>query len=209
MARVSRKRRMVDTWKAKKWYNILAPKMFDEVRIGETLADSPEKLIGRTIEVTMKDLTGDFTKQHIKLKFQIVEVRGENAYTVFKGQRLSREYLRSQIRRKSTKIEGIQDVVTKDGHKIRVKVIAIGYGRAQTSQERKVRAKLVEMVKQFAEEKTLDEFVLDCVNGKIPAEMYKTANKIYPLKRVDIRKIKYLSPTLPASIEEAVAEAQA
>ncbi len=209
MARAVRKRRMVDTWKTKKWYNILAPKMFEEVKIGETLANSPENLIGRVIEVTMKDITGDFTKQHIKLKFQIVDVRGENAYTVFKGQRLSREYLRSQIRRKNTKVEGILDVVTKDNHKIRVKVIALGYGRAQTSQEKKIRALLVDMVKNFAQEKTLDEFVQDSVNGKIPSEIYRSANKIYPLKRVEIRKIKYLSEVQPAITEEQLAAAQA
>ncbi len=49
MARSVRKRRMVDTWKTKKWYNVLAPKMFEEVKIGETIVSSPEDLIGRTL----------------------------------------------------------------------------------------------------------------------------------------------------------------
>ncbi len=202
MARSVRKRRMVDTWKTKKWYNVLAPKMFEEVKIGETIVSSPEDLIGRTIEVSMKDIAGDFTRQHIKLKFQIVDVRGENAHTIFRGQRLSREYLRSQIRRKNTKVEGIVDVITKDSHKIRVKVIALGYGRAQTSQEKRIRALLMDMVKAFAQDKSLDGFVRDSVNGKIPSEIYRSANKVYPLKRVEIRKIKYISAVKHAVNEE-------
>lgn len=206
MARAVRKRRMVDTWKAKKWYNILAPKMFEESKVGEALASSPESLRGRSVEVSMRDITGDFTKQYIMLKLQVDDVRGTNAYTVFRGQRLTREYLRSQIRRKSTKVEGIADAVTKDGHKIRVKIIALGFGRAQTSKEKRIRELLVNMVKENAKERTLDQFVLDSVSGKIPSAIYRQAKKIYSLKRVEIRKIKYLSPAIPGQEkEEAVA----
>ncbi|WP_456475715.1 30S ribosomal protein S3ae [Candidatus Pyrohabitans sp.] len=192
MARVAVKRRKIDTWKTKKWYNILAPKIFGGVKIGETLASNPEQLIGRVIEATMKDITGDFTKQHIKLRFKITEVRGNNAYTRFEGQRLSREYMRSQIRRKSTRVEGIVDAITKDGHKLRIRVIALAFGRAQTSQECAIRRILVDMVKTAAEEREFDSFVQEVVSGKIAASMYRAASKIYPLKRVEVRKIKVL-----------------
>ncbi|HDR05168.1 MAG TPA: 30S ribosomal protein S3ae, partial [Candidatus Marinimicrobia bacterium] len=37
-------RKIKDKWKAKKWYSILAPEMFEHVRIGETLADESQKL---------------------------------------------------------------------------------------------------------------------------------------------------------------------
>jgi len=192
LARVAVKRRKIDTWKTKKWYDILAPKMFGEVKVGETIASNPEQLIGRVIETTMKDISGDFTKQHIKLRFQIIDVRGNNAYTRFKGQNLSREYMRSQIRRKSTRVEGIVDVSTKDGHKLRIRVIALAFGRAQTSQERAIRRILVDMIRKAAEERDLDTFVQEVVAGKISANMYREASKIYPLKRVEVRKIKVL-----------------
>ncbi|WP_457554413.1 30S ribosomal protein S3ae [Candidatus Pyrohabitans sp.] len=186
------KRRRIDTWKTKRWYDILAPKMFGEVKVGETIASSPEQLIGRVIETTMKEISGDFTKQHIKLRFQIVDVRGSNAYTRFKGQSLSREYMRSQIRRKSTRVEGIVDVTTKDGHRLRIRVIALAFGRAQTSQERAIRRILVDMIREAAESRDLDAFVQEVVAGKISAGMYREASRIYPLKRVEVRKIKVL-----------------
>ncbi|RLG34478.1 30S ribosomal protein S3ae, partial [Methanosarcinales archaeon] len=50
-------KRSRDKWKAKQWYTVLAPKMFGEVKAGETVADEPSKLIGRRIEMTLGDLT--------------------------------------------------------------------------------------------------------------------------------------------------------
>jgi len=41
--------------------------MFGKANIGETVADVPEKLIGRVIEVTLGELTNDLSKQNIKL----------------------------------------------------------------------------------------------------------------------------------------------
>jgi small subunit ribosomal protein S3Ae len=147
----------------------------------------------------MKDLTGDFTKQHIKLRFQIKDVRGKKAYTIFKGQSLSRDYMRSQIRRKSTRVEGVTDVVTKDGCKLRVKTIALALGRAQTAQEKAIRRIMGDMVKKAAKKKELDQLIQEIVQGKISVQMYRAASKIYPLKRVEVRKVKVIesSPGIP------------
>ncbi|RLF60512.1 MAG: 30S ribosomal protein S3ae [Thermoplasmata archaeon] len=191
MAR-GRTKRKVDTWKTKRWFDIYAPKMFNEIKIGETVASDPDRLIGRVVEVTLKDLTGDFTKQYIKLRFQIDEVKGDKAYTKFKGLLLSREYMRSQIRRKTTRVEGIFDAVTKSGEKLRVRTIAIARGRSQTSQERAIRKAMVEVVKKRIENSTLEEFIEQVLNGSISKEMHDVAHKICPLKNVDIRKIKVL-----------------
>ena len=191
MAR-GRTKRKVDTWKIKRWFDIYAPKMFNEIKIGETVASDPDRLIGRVVEVTLKDLTGDFTKQYIKLRFQIDEVKGDKAYTKFKGLLLSREYMRSQIRRKTTRVEGIFDAVTKSGEKLRVRTIAIARGRSQTSQERAIRKAMVEVVKKRIENSTLEEFIEQVLNGSISKEMHEVAHKICPLKNVDIRKIKVL-----------------
>jgi small subunit ribosomal protein S3Ae len=186
------KRRKVDTWKTKDWYEVFAPKAFGEVKIADTPASNPEDLKGRTVETTMKDITGDFSKQYIKLKFQVEDVKGKKAYTVFKRQSLSREYMRSQIRRKSTRVEGVSDVVTKDGKKLRVKAIALALGRAQVAQEKAIRKKMHEIVEKAAKEKDLEQFVREVVQGSVSIEMYRAAGKIFPLKRVEIRKVRVL-----------------
>lgn len=193
MVRAARKRKKIDTWKTKRWYTIHTPKMFGEAKIGETLASSPEGLLGRVVETTMKDLTGDISKQHVKLKFQITDVKGDKAYTKFKCQSLSRDYMRSQIRRKTTRVEGVTDVVTKDGSKLRVKTIALAIGRAQTAQEKAIRRIMSSKVLRAAKRATLDRFIQEVVLGRTSSEMYKAACKIYPLKRVEVRKVRVLA----------------
>jgi small subunit ribosomal protein S3Ae len=110
-----------DGWKAKQWYNLVAPEMFGKANIGETVADVPEKLIGRVIEVTLGELTNDLSKQNIKLILKVDSVGGDSAYTKFTGHQLTQDYLRSLIKRSTSNIETNVSVLTKDGYTVRVK----------------------------------------------------------------------------------------
>ncbi|ASA77352.1 MULTISPECIES: 30S ribosomal protein S3ae [Thermococcus] len=182
-----------DKWKMKEWYIVYAPDFFGSKEIGLTPADDPEKVIGRVIETTLKDLTGDFTKGQVKLYFQIYDVKGQNAYTKFKGHTLARSYIRSLVRRRTTRVDGIFNVTTKDGYKLRVMGMVIAYRRIQTSQERAIREIIKEIIYKKAEELNYKDFILEAVSGKMGAEMAKEARKIYPIKRAEIRKIKVLA----------------
>jgi len=202
MARAVRKRKKIDAWKTKTLYEVFAPRMFGEAKIGETIASDASNLIGRVLETTVKDLTNDFSKQHIKLRFQIADVKGDRVYTKFKGHSLSRDYMRSQIRRKTTRVERVTDVETKDNQKLRVKTIALAVGRAQTAQEKLIRKIMADRVAKAAKKLNLDQFVQEVVLGKISSDMYKAANKIYPLKRVEVRKVKVLEKKPEAETKE-------
>ena len=101
---------MKDRWKAKNWYNILAPPAFESVTIADTLADDPDNLINRVTGVSLQDLTNDFRKSHITLFFKINKVEESNAHTRFIGHTLTSDYLRRMIRRRRSKIEGVYDV---------------------------------------------------------------------------------------------------
>ena len=90
-------RKVKDKWKAKIWYNILAPPSFENVTIADTLADKPANLINRVTEVSLQDLTNDFRKSHIKLFFKIYEVEETNAHTKFIGHSLTSDYLRRMM----------------------------------------------------------------------------------------------------------------
>ncbi|MBU2560538.1 30S ribosomal protein S3ae [archaeon] len=192
MARAQRKRRNVDTWKQKSWYEIVAPKSFNEAKIGETVTSDPENLKGRFVKASMMDITGDFSKQHIKLEFKLGDVVGDKVQTEFVGQYLSRDYMRSQIRRKSTRVEDVVDVNTKDGHKIRVKSIAMAIGRAQATQEKAIRKIMRDIVIKRAQALDLEQFINEVIKGRLSANIYRGAGKIYSIKRVEIRKVRVL-----------------
>ncbi|WP_297506581.1 30S ribosomal protein S3ae [Thermococcus sp.] len=182
-----------DKWKMKDWYIVYAPEFFGSKEIGLTPADDPEKVIGRVVETTLRDLTGDFTKSHVKLYFQVYDVKGQNAYTKFKGHTLARSYIRSLVRRRTTRVDGIFNITTKDGYKLRVMGMVIAYRRIQTSQERAIRKIIQDIIYKKAEELNFADFVLQSVNGQIASEIAKEARKIYPIKRAEVRKIKVLA----------------
>jgi len=182
-----------DKWKMKEWFVVYAPDFFGSKEIGLTPADEPEKVIGRVIETTLRDLTGDFTKSHVKLYFQVYDVKGQNAYTKFKGHTLARSYIRSLVRRRTTRVDGIFNITTKDGYKLRVMGMVIAYRRIQTSQERAIRKIIQDIIYKKAEELNFADFVLQSVNGQIASEIAKEARKIYPIKRAEVRKIKVLA----------------
>ncbi len=89
----------------KRWYTVLAPEQFDRQELGETPADEPEKVYGRTIETTLGELNNNASENNTKLTFKINDVGSDSAYTEFVEHSLTRDYLRSLVRRGASKIE--------------------------------------------------------------------------------------------------------
>lgn len=190
---MSSRRRIRDKWRSKAWYTVLAPPYFGNVELGAIPADETEKLVGRVIDSTLYDVTNDFAHQYLKMHFQIIEVDGKTAKTIFKGHEYSRDYLRSLVRRRTTKVDGIFEVKTKDGYKLRVAVAAFTLVRIRTSQEREIRGIMEKIIKEKASTLTLDQFAQEMVLGKIASDIYNEAKKIAPLRHVGVRKSKLLT----------------
>lgn len=188
----ARRRRVRDTWKEKQWYKITSPKAFGGNEIGNTPSRDPELLLKRRVDVTMRELTGDFSKQYIKLKFQIDNVAGNSAETKFIGHQVTTDYVRSMIRRGTSRIDTPVIVKTNDGHTMKVQVLAITTRRAKSSQQKYMRETIQELLTKIAAQKSYEELIEGLVIGKIASEIYHKAKKIYPLKRVEIIKTKVL-----------------
>jgi small subunit ribosomal protein S3Ae len=175
-------------WKAKQWYNLVAPEMFGKANIGETVADVPEKLIGRVIEVTLGELTNDLSKQNIKLLLKVDSVGGDSAYTKFTGHQLTQDYLRSLIKRSTSNIETNVSVLTKDGYTVRVKPSCYTIKRARANQVKAIRSIMNSVIASRAREMDMEQFVQEIVTGKLSASIYHDVKPIYPLRRVEVRK---------------------
>ncbi|MEM3769779.1 MAG: 30S ribosomal protein S3ae [Candidatus Bathyarchaeia archaeon] len=182
-----------DKWRSKAWYTVVAPSYFGNVELGSIPADEQEKIIGRVIEATLYDITGDFSHQYLKLYFQIIQIDEKTARTVFKGHEYSRDYLRSLVRRRTTKVDGIFNVSTKDGYRFRLAVCAFTLSRIKTSQEHAIRKIMAKIVEEKSTALTMDQFVQEMVLGKIASDIYNEARKIVPLRHVGIRKSKLLT----------------
>lgn len=198
-----------DKWMMKKWFTVLASSAFGFAELGVVPANDEKSMIGRTIEVSFYDITKDISQLPIKLKFQVVKVDGDVAYTQFKGFELTNDYIRSLVRRGTSRIDAIRDVVTKDGVRLRVMAMAVTQNRVKTSQKKAIRKIMFEIIDEKAKELTFDEFIQEAVLGRIAAEIEARARKIYPLKKAEVRKIKVLTPTFEIPLKTPPAPAQA
>ena len=185
-------RKVKDKWKAKEWYKVHAPRMFNEAEIGETPSADPEYVLGRTAEVTVQDLTGDFSKMHIKLKFKVTSLDGYDAKTAFIGHDLTSDYVRRLTRRRKTKTDHVVDIVTKDGYTYRIKTMSIAERRIQSSQEDGMRRIIAETLVAIGQERTLSEIVKDIVSGDLAKELARACRIVIPVKRIEIRKSEVL-----------------
>ncbi len=189
----STSRKIKDKWKAKEWYKIHAPRMFNEAEIGDTPAIEADTLYGRTVEVTVQELTGDFSKQHIKMRFQITGVDGHDAKTSFIGHELTSDYVRRLTRRKKTKTDHVVDIETKDNYVVRIKTMSIADKRIQSSQEEGMRRCIADSLIEIGKENDLSNIVKLIVSGEMGKNVAKACHVVIPIKRIEIRKSEVLS----------------
>jgi len=175
-------------WKAKSWYNLVAPDMFGKTNIGETVAEEPEKLIGRVVEITLGELTNDLSKQNTKLILKIDRVGGDSAYTKFMGHQLTQDYLRSLVKRETSAVESNVSVNTKDGYTIRVKPSCFTIKRARANQVKAIRQIMNTVIEAKAKDMDMQQFIQEIITGKLSASIYHDVKPVYPLRRVEVRK---------------------
>lgn len=185
-----KKRRVRDKWRGKSWYTVMSPSYFGGVELGSFPSDDSSKPVGRIVDATLYDITEDFAHQYLKMHFRVTDVEGKIAHTVFKGHEYSRDYLRSLVRRRTTRVDGTLNITTKDGYQLRLAVSAFTLSRIKTSQEGVIRAIIKRIVEEKAAALTFDQFVQEVVLGKIASDIYNEAKKIAPLRHVGIRKSK-------------------
>ena len=180
------------SWRGKGGDEIVAPPMFGSAKIGETPALDARQPLGRVFETTLGDLIDDFSKSHIKLLFQIKSVEGNRAFTNFIGHDMARDYIRSQFRRRATKVGDISTVTTRDGFKLRVSSIVTTPRQVQSSRVEAIRGGMRKVVGARGRERTFDQFVQEVVLGKLSADIYKEVKRYCPVKRVEVFKTKVL-----------------
>ena len=188
----------------KRWYTLLAPEQFDRAELGETIAEESDQVLGRTIETTLGDLRNDASENNTKLTFQVNEVASDSAYTEFVKHELTRDYLRSLVRRGSSKIEAYVTVLTEDDYRVQIQPVALTTKSADESQEKAIRRTMIDLVEESARERTYADLVDSVVEGRLSSAIYNEAKTIYPLRRVEVQKL-----TLEARPAEVAAEEEA
>jgi small subunit ribosomal protein S3Ae len=202
------KKKIVDPFSKKDWYDIKAPTMFNNRNVGKTLVTrtqgtkiASDALKGRVFEVSLADLQKNEEDAYRKIRLRVEDVQGRNCLTNYWGMDFTTDKLRSLVRKWQTLIEAHVDVKTTDGYTLRIFVISFTKkaqnqvkrtAYAKSSQVRTIRRKMVEIVTREASSVDLKDLVAKFIPEAIGKDIEKACNGIYPLQNTFIRKVKIL-----------------
>jgi small subunit ribosomal protein S3Ae len=124
--------------------------------------------------------------------FQINKVDGDKASTIFKRFEYSKEFLRSLVRRGSSKINFIIDIKTKDGYIFRVKVIALTHRQLNTSRKHALRLIAKDVINKTVPGMTVDQFVQATCYSKINSDIMAAFKKVIRVRHVGLEKVKLI-----------------
>jgi len=190
MAKKKQAGRRVEGWKAKSWYKVYTPDSLGKAYIGDTIANDPENVVGRIMQTTLGEIINDYARQNVKMKFRVETVTGDAAYTEFVGHELTRDYLRSLVKRRTSRIDSHVPVTTKDGKKVELTVTCYTLTRANLSQTHAIRGLMAQKAQDMAKEGDFNALLNGIVTGEISKEIFKAVKPIFPVRRVEIIKSK-------------------
>ena len=193
-------------WNKKIWYEIVAPQeIFNEIIIGETPAYKPEQVVGRTVDINLAFLTGNFRQQNMKIIFQIYKVSGLKAYTHIKEVALYDAYVRRIVRKGTSRVDDSFTLKTKDDIEVQVKPLVVTRYRAHYRQKSAIRKKYKEYLMEKIPQLTYSELVEKVINKELQSEVTPMLNKIFPVYHVEIRRLVRLTPIVATEKVEATA----
>uniref|UniRef100_A0A7E4VNL1 Small ribosomal subunit protein eS1 n=1 Tax=Panagrellus redivivus TaxID=6233 RepID=A0A7E4VNL1_PANRE len=207
MIKKGNKKKVIDPFTRKEWYDVKAPSMFTNRQVGKTLVNrtqgtkiASDFLKGRVYEVSLGDLNSvdsDFKK------FRLVceDVQGRECLTNFHSMKFTHDKMCSIIRKWHTLIEGNVAVRTTDGYLLRV--FCIGFTKrdahqikktayAQSSKVRAIRARMTKHIQKEVSGSDLKTVVKKLIAGSIEKEIERRTTYLHPLHDVYINKVKVI-----------------
>lgn len=181
----------MDKWKAKKWYSVKAPQMFETKEICEAVAADEKRLINRIVRSSLMDLGMGGASQmamFTTLRFRITDVIGSDANTKLLGHEIATSFIKTFARRGKSLIHQVVDEKTKDNEDLRLKVIAVTGARVSENTKRNLRSALIEECKKGIAEKSFDEVIQDVIYGRFSSKIFSRLKTITKMRRVEIRK---------------------
>ncbi len=188
-----RKTRVKDKWREKRWITVHAPDSFNNVPLAYIPITDDENAVGRVVEVTLYDiLKGDQSQHQYKIFFQINKIQGDSATTIFKKYEYAKEFLRSVVRRGSSKINYIVDAKTKDGFIFRLKLIILTHRQLNTSRKHALRLIAKDVIDKTVSQMTIEQFVQATCYGKINSDIMAATKKLIRVRHVGFEKVKLI-----------------
>ena len=179
-------KKVVDTWKTKSWYTVVAPNFLNNVECAEVPAQDEANLLNRVIQLPLKEITRDMGHVYTSIKLRVSEIRGKKAYAKFIGHTVAREYLRTLARRRRTPIDYVMWLTSKDGIEFKAKLLIVANGKCSDSQKKALRATAAKILKTNASTMDFGDFIRAVLFNKISMELLDKLQPIFPVARVEV-----------------------
>jgi len=220
----SSRRKKIDAFEKKQWFRLKMPKI-SGIKVnnyGWTCANKTaqgitveDRLFDRVCTIRCGDLeekalpdSMDALTTMTNLKLRIAKTENNECWLDFHGMQLTREKTCSLLKKWVTLIEASVDIKTLDGYVFRIFGMALTKKQegqckktayAKTSQIKRIRQRMIEIMTQELGEKGTKEFVSRILVDKCGDAFKKDLGFIFPIKDACIRKVKLIKR--PAKID--------
>ena len=186
----------------KKWYPIVAPKIFRNVILGETIVYEPEKMVGKGLSQNLMILTNDVKRQNINISFEIVKVVNDKAFTEISGYNMVQSSVKRLVRRNINKMDLSFTCTTSDKKIVRIKPLLITRSATSNSVATKIRKNAQEFLTKYIASMTYDNLTNDMINHQLQSTLKANLNKVHPLRICEIRSMHIVKLQSPEAKEK-------
>ena len=179
--------------KKKKWFEVVAPKAFQEQIIGESTAFELRDLIGKKLTVNLMSLTNDPKKQGISITFKITSQKGDKAATEVIGYKILPSSIKRIVRRNKDRLDLTMKCKTKDKATVLLKPIVLTRNLAKGSVKTALMNKIKEKIEKEVAEFKYEDLVKQIIMRKFQKGVMDDLKKIYPLAFCDIRMLSRIT----------------
>jgi len=186
-----KKTKVVDKWKAKKWYSVVAPPVFEGRQLCEIISSDEKNLVNRIIKRSLADIGMSSSSQlsmFTNLKFRVTDIKGTTANTALIGHEVLGSYIKTFARRGKSLIHGALDIKTKDDVEVRIKMIAVTDARVSENTRRNLRTAIEEEIRRISSALTYDELMQELIYGRFSSKIFNRLKQITKMRRVEVRK---------------------
>jgi small subunit ribosomal protein S3Ae len=188
--KVNKKKSAAMQKKTKKiWFTVKAPESLNSVDIGDITAYEPNALLGRTIETTLRAITGSMRDMSNKFKLRIVKVQGETVVTEPILFYMQNSHVQRIERRAKQRIITIVDTATKDKQKIRVKLYILLNNKVARAVRTTLQQTATTLTSDFVGKREYKDLFGPLTAKNISNDLKKALKPIYP-SQVIVWKIK-------------------
>lgn len=189
--------------KKKMYVKILAPKLFNNVVIGETYVETPNVLVGRKIKANLMTLTGNPRSQSVQIRLDITGVQGGDSVTTEAfSYMILPSFMRRLVRKGKGRIDAAYTLATKDGKLVRVCPYILTVYKTSKSVHTDLRNRIHSLLIKHLAKNDYEVVMQDILAGKLQNAIKADLSKIHPIRQFDIRAFRIVGTGTAPEIAE-------